>query len=484
MKYLLKATSVILVAVFFIQCSKEFVLPENLIVKDFVWKGLNAYYLYQNEIADLADRRFNSDVELNTYLSSFPDYTALFSSLLTTADIKSSLLEEYSDLDIILPRTGFLNGMEFGIIEAPGNTENVIGYVTHILPNSDAFSKNIIRGEFFNAANGIQLTQENFEGLLINGSNSLRLTMVDFDGITAKPNSKIVTLEKQSYAYDTVFIEKTFAIGADNIGYLMFNNNLSKESINSLNEVFLRFKNQEVNELILDLRYNISGGSLAQNITDLASMITGQFTDEVFIKEQWNAKAQAWFEAYEPSALLTKFPAKLNETSDYNSLNLTAVYIILNGTNFSGSSAIELFINSLNPYIDVQVIGTQTAGNNTGAITLYNSEDYDFPLRNETHTIALQPIVLSFFNKNDQTYTNGLIPHIMLCPNEDILDLGVLGDPTEAILDKVLKSITASGSGTNATCNTNNYIFLYNSINAQRAYDSGNFIKQNLPNTN
>jgi hypothetical protein len=182
--------------------------------------------------------------------------------------------------------------------------------------------------------------------------------------------------------------------------------------------------------------------------------------------------------------LLTKFPAKLNETSDYNSLNLTAVYIILNGTNFSGSSAIELFINSLNPYIDVQVIGTQTAGNNTGAITLYNSEDYDFPLRNETHTIALQPIVLSFFNKNDQTYTNGLIPHIMLCPNEDILDLGVLGDPTEAILDKVLKSITASGSGTNATCNTNNYIFLYNSINAQRAYDSGNFIKQNLPNTN
>jgi carboxyl-terminal processing protease len=484
MRYFLKATCVLIVAVFFIQCSKEFVLPEDLVVKDFVWKGLNAYYLYQDEIPDLADRRFNSDEELNTYLSSFTDYTTLFSSLLTAADIKSSLLEEYSDVETILPRIGFLNGMEFGIIEAPGNTENVIGYVTHILPNSDAFSKDIIRGEFFNAANGTQLTQGNFESILMNGSNSLRLTMVAFDGITATPNSKIVALEKQNYVYDPVFLEKTFAIGTDNIGYLMYNNDLSKEAINSLNEVFLRFKSQEVNELILDLRYNISGGSFAQNITHLASMIAGQFTDEVFIKEQWNAKAQAWFEANEPDSLLTKFPAKLNEISKDTSLNLTAVSIILNGTNFSGSSAIELLINSLNPYINVQVIGTQTRGNNTGAITLYNSEDYDFPLRNETHTVALQPIVLSFFNKNDQTYSNGFTPDIMLCPNEDILDLGILGDPSEAILERVLKSITSSGSSTNTTCNSNNYIFLYNSINAQRAFDSGNFIKQNLPNTN
>ena len=484
MKYLLKATSVFIVAVFCIQCSKEFVLPENLIVKDFVWKGLNAYYLYQDEIADLADRRFSSDLELNTYLNSFPDYTTLFSSLLTAADIKSSLLEDYSDLDVILPRTGFLNGMEFGIIEAPGSTENVIGYVTHILPNSDAFSKNIMRGEFFNAVNGTQLTQENFESILINGSNSLSLTMVDFDGTTATANSKIVALEKQNYAYDTVFIEKTFPIGVDKIAYLMFNNDLSKESINSLNEVFLKFKNQGVNELVLDLRYNISGGSFAQNITDLASIITGQFTDEVFIKEQWNAKAQSWFEANQPDSLLTKFPLKLNAFSDYNSLNLTTVYIILNGTNFSGASAIELLINSLNPYIDVQIIGTQTAGNNTGAMTLYNSEDYDFPLRNETHTVALQPIVLSFFNKDDQTYANGFIPDIILCPNEDILDLGVLGDSSEPILERVLEAITSGSTGTSAACNSNNYIFLYNSINAQRVFDSSNFIKQNLPNTN
>jgi carboxyl-terminal processing protease len=484
MKHPLKATYLAIVAVFFIQCSKEFALPESLVVKDFVWKSLNAYYLHQDEVADLADRRFNSDAELNTYLSSFTEYTSLFSSLLIDSDVKSSLLEEYSDIDIVTPRTGFLNGMEFGVIEAPGSTDNAIGYVTHILPNSNASAKDILRGDFFNAVDGTQLTQTNFENLLINGSNSLSLTMVDFDGITAVPNSKIVSLEKQNYEYETVFIQKTLAIGSDNIGYLMYNNDFSKVSIDSLNNRFLNFKNQQVNELVLDLRYNISGGSYAENIAGLASMITGQFTDNVLIKEQWNAKAQSWFEANQPDSLLTKFPAKLNEITNYNSLNLKAVYIILNGTNFSGSSAIELLINSLNPYINVHVIGTKTAGNNTAAITLYDSEDYDFPLRNEMHTVALQPKVLSFFNKNDKSYDNGFIPETPLCPNEDVLSLGILGDPSEPVLERVLEAISSGSTGTSAACNANNYTFLYNSINAQRAFDTGIFIKQNLPNTN
>ncbi len=71
-------------------------------------------------------------------------------------------------------------------------------------------------------------------------------------------------------------------------------------------------------------------------------MITGQFPDEVVIKEEWNSKAQPWFLANQPDSLITKFPTKLNTTTDINSLNLTDVYIILNGDSFTGSSAIEL----------------------------------------------------------------------------------------------------------------------------------------------
>ncbi len=483
MKNLLKASYILIIAVFFTQCSKEYTLPENLVVKDFVWKGLNAYYLHQDEIADLSDRRFSSDQELNAYLTGFSDYNTLFTSLLTSTDVKSSLLEDYSDLELIIPRSDFLNGMEFGIIEEPGSTVNVIGYVSHILPNSNAALKTINRGEFFNAVDGVQLTKDNFLNLLINGSNSFNLNMADFDGTTVTPNAKIVALEKQNYDYDTAFLEKTFTIGTDNIGYLVYNNNLSSTSINNLNNTFLSFKNQNVNELILDLRYNISGGTFAKNITNLATIITGQFPDEVFIKEEWNSKAQPWFLENQPDSLITKFPTKLNPTTDFNNLNLTDVYIILNGNNFAGSSAIELLINSLKPHINVHVVGTETAGNNTGSITLYNSEDYDFALRNETHTVALQPVVLSFFNKDDQTYENGFIPNVSICPNEDILDLGVLGERTEPILDRVLEYVTSGNTGTNVACNPNNFIYLYKSIDTQREFDNGVFIKQDLPNT-
>ncbi len=484
MKNLLKLFYFSTITILFINCSKEYQLPENLVVHDFVWKGLNAYYLHQDQIADLSDRRFNSDQQLNAYLSGFTDYNTLFSSLLLNTDTKSTLIEDYTNLDMDIPRSSFVNGMEFGIIAQPNTTTNtVIGYITHILPNSNAATKNLKRGEFFNAVNNIILTEDNYFDLLINGDTSYTLNMVDFDGTTVTSNAKTVALEKENYDYDTTFLEKTFSIGSNNIGYLMYNNNLSKLSINNLNNTFLSFKNQNIKELVLDLRYNISGGSFAKNITNLATIITGQFTDEIFIKEEWNSKAQPWFLENQPDSLITKFPAKLNITTDFNSLNLTDIYIILNGNNFSGSSAIELLINSLNPYINVHIIGTNTRGNNTGSITLYNSQDYDFELKNETHTVALQPVVLSFYNKDDQTYNEGFTPTIATCPNEDILNLGVIGERSEPILDKVLEYISTGNLGTNVTCNPNNFIYLYKSIDTQREFDNGVFIKQDLPNT-
>ncbi|PQJ81710.1 S41 family peptidase [Polaribacter glomeratus] len=468
----------------FASCSKEYEVPQDLIVHDFVWKGLNAYYLHQDKIADLADRRFSSDQQLNTYLSTFLDYNVLFSSLLISSDVKSTLIENYNTINNVELRTAFTNGLEFGIIAEPNNTDNVLGYVTHILPNSDATTKNIIRGEFFHAVDGVQLTRTNYLDLLVNGSDNFTLQMANFNGTIVIPNAKIVALEKQIYNYAPTFLEKIITQNSDKIGYLAYNNDFSKNYINDLNNTFLSFKNQTVTELVLDFRNNIGGGSFAKNVSKIAAMITGQFTAEVLIKEEWNSKAQSWFLANQPDSLLTKFPTKLNETTIINSLNLTDVYIILNGTNFSGSSATELLINSLNPYINVHVIGTKTAGNNSGSITLYNSLDYDFPLRNMTHTVALQPIVLSFLNKNDQTYNNGFTPNITLCANEDVLNLGVLGETSDPILNRVLNYIATGNKGTSSACNPSNFEYLFNSISPQREIDKGIFINQNLPNTN
>lgn len=465
-------------------CSKEYEVPQNLIVHDFVWKGLNAYYLHQDQIADLSDRRFNSDEQLSAYLNSFPDYNTLFSNLLLESDEKSMLIEDYNTITKPTIRTGFTNGLEFGIIADPSSSENVLGFVTHILPNSNAANKAIDRGEYFYAVDGVQLTRTNYEDLLLNGNNDFTLFMANFDGVNITPNAKTVNLEKEEYIYPATFLSKVIPVNSNNIGYLMYNNDFSTNYLNDIKNIGVDFTNQNVSQLILDLRYNIGGGSFAKNIEKLASIITGQFQNEVFIKEQWNTKAQEWFLNNQPDSLNTRFSTNINQSVSDNGMQVTDLYIILNGKNFSGSSAVELLINSLDAYINVHVIGNQTSGNNTGAITLYNSDDYDFELKETSHTVALQPIVLSFLNKNDQSYENGLTPVIDLCNTEDVLNLGVLGETSDPILNSIIQYIETGNANTVNSCNVNNYEYLFNSIDNQRVVDRGVFIEQNLPNTN
>ncbi|MGB1042370.1 MAG: S41 family peptidase [Tenacibaculum sp.] len=481
---LLKTLLYSFISITIISCSSKEEVPANIEVQDFVWKGLNAYYLWQDQIPDLADRRFNNDQELYSYLSSFNDPNNLFNSLLVQTDTISKLIPNLATITTPVTRNRTTNGMEFGIIAQPGSTDNVIGYITHILPNSDAVTKNIVRGEFFYAVDDTQLTRSNFEALLENGANNFTLNMANFDGTNVTPNAKNVDLVKTSYDYPGVFKEQVIVDGTNTIGYLMYNNDFSTNYLADLNSSFANFKGAGTNQLVLDLRYNIGGGSFAKNITKIASMITGQFTDEVFIKEQWNTKAQAWFEANQPDSLLTKFTDKLNTTTTINSLNLTDVYIILNGVDHNASSAIELLINSLKAHINVHVIGTQSIGRNMGSITLYNSEDYNFDFKSNNHTFALQPVALTFLNKNNETYDSGISPNMTLCTNEDALNLGVLGTNTDPILNRVLNYISTGSAGVNPPCNVDNFEYLYNSITRQKEIDRGVFITQVLPNTN
>ncbi|TVZ54932.1 peptidase S41-like protein [Lutibacter sp. Hel_I_33_5] len=483
----LKIVILLTLMIFMYQCEKLYIIPQNLEVHDFAWKGLNAYYLYQDEIQDLSDRRFNSDLQLENYLQNFSTPENLFASLLKSSDTASKIISDFNMINQITDRTSFTTGMEFGILEEPDTINNVIGYVSHILPNSNATSKNITRGDFFygidNVTDTIQLTKENYQDLLINTTDTIKLLFADFDGDSIIPNGKKANLIKRNYTHVPVFSRKTINHNSTNVGYLLYNNDFSSRYINDLNNAFFSFKNESVNELILDLRYNIGGGSFEKTVTELASMITGQFDEETLLKRQWNTKAQPWFELNQPDSLLVKFPKNIDSQTAINSLNLTKVYIILNGSNYTGSSSIELLINSLKPYIEVHVVGNQTTGNNTGAITLYNSIDYDSIGKNTNHMYALQPKVLRFLNKNDETFATGITPNFTLCTNEDILNLGVLGEVSDPILNRVLEYVTTGGINT-MTCNPNNFEFLYHSIDSQRVTDTGVFITQDLPNTN
>ncbi|MFT7251483.1 MAG: carboxyl-terminal processing protease, partial [Flavobacterium sp.] len=222
------------------------------------------------------------------------------------------------------------------------------------------------------------------------------------------------------------------------VGYLMYNGFYSTYE-NELNNAFAYFQGEGITHLVLDLRYN-SGGSV--NVaTKLASMITGQFSNQIFAKQEWNEKRMNYYNSVNPDALLNKFTNTLSNGNGINSLSLTKIYVL---TTQSTASASELIINSLKPYIDVIQIGDVTVGKNVGSITIYDSPTFRKENVNPNHKYAMQPIVLKVLNKNGVgEYSNGILPNVTFTENYG--SLGVLGDNTEPLLNLALSYINTNG---------------------------------------
>lgn len=420
------------------QDQDDIAVPTNLEINNFIWKGLNLYYLWQADVPNLSDNKFANQQQLNTFLSGYSKPEVLFDDLRVDKSIDrfSWIESDYTKLEGLLQGTTDNNGVDFGLSYVPGSTTNIFGWVRYIIPNSDASTKNIKRGDFFTGVNGTQLTLSNYESLLFGSNSNYTLNMADLNAGTITPNGKTVALTKTVLDENPIFINKVITSGTHKIGYLMYNGFYANYD-NQLNDAFGSLKNQGITDFVLDLRYN-SGGSV-QTATRLASMITGQYPGKVFAKQQWNSKIESYFNANDPGALLNLFTDKIG-TTPINSLNLTKIYIL---TTKSTASASELIVNGLKPYMEVVQIGDVTVGKNVGSVTLYDSPDFGKENRNPNHKYAMQPIVLKITNAAGfGDYYNGLTPTYQ--QKEALSTLGVLGDPTEPYLYLAIGKITGT----------------------------------------
>jgi C-terminal processing protease CtpA/Prc len=200
-----------------------------------------------------------------------------------------------------------------------------------------------------------------------------------------------------------------------------------------LNDVFADFKSENITDLVLDLRYN-RGGAISSCVV-LSSLITGQFTGEVFSSQNWNDKLNKYWEEKNQD-LNDYFVGSLSNGMALNSLNLSKLYVL---TSSESASASELLINGLASHINVIHIGDTTTGKNVGSITLYDYIDNDGN-KNPNHKYAMQPIVLAIANSDGfSDYTEGLEPDHEI--KESVSQLGVLGDTTESLLSKTIEII-------------------------------------------
>ncbi len=412
-------------------------IASTLDINDFIWKGMNTFYLYKADVSDLANDRFSSDQEYTDFLRGFSTPNAIFDALQSNIDEFSFLVDDYVALEQAFDGVTRNNGMEFGLVRYPDNPSNVFGYVRYVLPGTDAETKGLKRGDIFNTIDGTQITDQNFSQLL--GPDTYSIGLATFDGNAVTPTNTSISLTKVQYTENPVFITKTIDVGGNPVGYLMYNA-FTADFDAQLNAAFAQFKTQNITDLVLDLRYN-GGGSVTTAI-DLASMITGQFNDEVFTTEEWNSDLQDQFGS------TNLFDNEIRTGEAINSLNLSRVYVL---TTRSSASASELVINGLDPYITVIKVGDTTRGKFQASITLYDTDNYGRQgAERAGHTYAMQPLVLKSINSQGVTdYFNGFTPDIAL--EEDYANLGALGNPEEPLLKAAIDHITGISSAKNYT---------------------------------
>jgi len=432
-----------------ISCSKEDIIPNNPMntpdatenadqeIDQFVWRGLNLWYLYKESVPNLADNKFSSisSPEFLKFLSSFSTPQNTFDALLDKSQDRFSwIVDDFVSLEQGFSGISKSNGMDFMLSLVSQGSDDVIGIVRYVIPNTDAATKGVKRGEIFNTINGQKLTRLNFQDLLFNNSDAYEVGFTNFANGSFVP-TKTVDLINTEITENPILLSKTVEYQGNKVGYLMYNQFVGGKEAD-LNDVFGQFKADGITDLVLDLRYNPGGAGTSA--TALASMITGQFNDQVFFKRSYNKTIQAAFLAQDPDNLITKFSNTLPESDvAINSLGLTRLYIL---TSSSSASASELMINSLRPYLDIIQIGDTTSGKFQGSITLYDSNNFGKEGANPNHKYAMQPLVVKTENKDGVSdFINGLTPDIVL--KEDFTNLIELGNPDEPLLNAALENI-------------------------------------------
>ena len=433
-----------LIASFFQSCfeDNDDNIARTLDINDFVWRGMNATYLYKDEITNLDNNRFGNAEEYFSFLNNYDSPEILFESLIherNLIDKYSLIIDDYIELQQYLSGNILSNGIEFGLSFIPNSNYEIFGYVRYVLSGSVAEANGIKRGDIFISVNNTILNIDNYSNLLSQNSyemgfaNYLDNNTNDLGDDSILSNGVNINLSKVPLVKNPVYHYSIINEGGKKIGYLMYNQFLSNYD-SYIESIFSEFKSNLIDEIIIDLRYN-PGGSINSAIL-ISSLLTGQFTNEIFSYEEWNSEIQNYWDNNNPEYLVNRF------LSSENSLNMNKIYVL---TSRSTASASELLINCLSPYINVVKIGTSTYGKYQASITLYDSNNFSNQNTNPAHNYAIQPLVLKTLNVNGVTdYYNGLEPNYIF--EERPYNMGIIGELNEPMLNYTINLINQRSS--------------------------------------
>jgi carboxyl-terminal processing protease len=372
MKNLFIVLSVLIIV--FSACKKKDVPPEVITptadeeARDYLYTQMNQYYLWYNLMPAVTKTDYKDPYELLEAMR----YKKLD---------RWSFIQTYEEYQA--QSSGSFVG--HGISMALDGTTNLVR-IAQIYKNSPLYAKGVRRGWIVKKLNGTDLApifiarDGNAYNQLIGASTAGITNTFLFQ--TPQGKDSTITSTKAAFTLNTVIVADTLNLKSGITGHLVFDQFITP-SKQELKDAFTFFSQNNVKNLIVDLRYN-GGGDLSV-LTEMASYVAGSSKfNTPFLKLTFNDKN-------------TKYNVTYNYSTITAPLSVSKLIVI---TTRETASASEDFINGLKPVVSVTTIGDTTNGKPVGMVGIPYKTDYMF-----------WPISFTLLNSdNNGDFYQGIVP--------------------------------------------------------------------------
>lgn len=252
--------------------------------------------------------------------------------------------------------------------------------ISSVQENSFAGKNGLYRGLQVLSINGIKCTSTNIDLLSTELNKSSYLSILYIDKKTQ--SNKNIIISKTPYIINPIIANKYFNVDNNKVGYINVSTFISSIN-NKLPYIFNDFKNETINTLIIDLRYN--GGGLTSVMEEIANLL---IPPEAIGKIMYKTRHNSNYSMFDSNTLFLESSQRLN---------LKTVYFIVSQNTASSS---EMLINAIKPYLNTVLIGQETHGKLVGMYTV------------PFHNYILAPVSFKTYNANNESLEkNGFTPN-------------------------------------------------------------------------
>ncbi len=299
--------------------------------KEWAYDAMLDYYLFYDQVPIVDPLTFDSADDVVRSLR-FEERD--FFSTVSSAATSSLLFDE-----------GRSFGLGYGVLQDSNNVPHIV-----LVHDDSPFGlAGVERGDIILSVDGIdwddQELSTNFRARVIGTPDNPSTARWKFQKRDSGEEVEI-DITATEYGINSVLEYDTYSIDSlpSKVGYLAFDMFLNT-SRSELDEAFAEFSNENIGELVLDLRYN--GGGRVSIATHLASSIANSnLAGETLYEYRYNDK-------------FTNLNRSLNFSSGVGELNLNRVVILTTGRTASAS---EIVIAGLQPHLNVVTIGDTSSG--------------------------------------------------------------------------------------------------------------------------